>query len=430
MVKYKVNRRKLIKNAALGAGALSLNPVQSIFQPHAFGQATPGAKDVVVIYYLRGGMTGSFACANSFLGSRFGGISDQNILVLQNGLAVHNSYQMLPKFALDHMATIGVNHGNSGHTGAARSNFLSGDIYSAAHILAHGMGGLGTSKLVVAGGENPTRREGIQSYRGVSDQRIFDMRDAIDVLGGGERDVYTPDRSLAAFGLEASLSQSNAPITGNANSLACLTNSYPVTVASLKRPPQPFDRNELMNAYNLRSTVVADNDVAAQLALAEVMIRQDANIILASNRGPWDNHNNPTMENPLNRMRTQVMPQIARFLTRTMGDPDNNIAPIAGFENYNVTFMIMGDFLRTAPESGHSTGGAYTIISKKIKNGTTAQVSNQGRITDINTPNTHALWTLLGEITGASQESMAEIIRQSAGGSLADKNFHRSLLRV
>src|SRR5262245_8344574 len=83
--------------------------------------ARPAAADdgdergMLFIVYLSGGYNALFSSADSFLGAGTFGVRPDNVLRLGNGLVVDSSFAALPQWAREHMASVGVAHGQSDH---------------------------------------------------------------------------------------------------------------------------------------------------------------------------------------------------------------------------------------------------------------------------------------------------------------------------
>lgn len=430
----KYSRRNIIKSAALGSSALSLsslNPFIPGLIPQAYSQGADKHNCHLMIIYLRGGYSASFSDAGKFLNGFYGGINNGNILALSNNLSVHNSFAQLPTNVLAQMATVGLYHGQTAHGPAISQNFVENGNISAAHILAAGMGGPSASKLVLLAPANPMRVNG-GNVSGTSLQVMTDMQASIDALGGGEPNRYSPDRDLAAKGVESASKQSTTTINGNSESLVSLRNGFETAVNTLKLPAQPFNADTLVADYGLNGTAVQDNNLPAQLAMAEVMFRADTNIAIAQSRGPWDNHGDPQMQRVFTAFNQDIMPGLQTFCRRVYGDADNNVLPQDAFANKNVVTVIIGDFMRSSrddqPTSRHGAGGAITVIGPKLKNGSTCTIGEFGVIPPT-VPNASAFWAFLGTVLNAPQATITELVNLGGGGTNAGLELHKALLR-
>ena len=85
--------------------------------------------------------------------------SSSNVTDLGNGLVVDSSFAQLPQFAQQHIATIGINHGLSGHDSANSANWANAAGMSAyAGVFASCMVKLGTAKRIPPAAKASIRR--------------------------------------------------------------------------------------------------------------------------------------------------------------------------------------------------------------------------------------------------------------------------------
>ena len=426
----KLSRREAIKFSGSGLGALSLaglGPFNKLLSPTALAQGAGKQDNHLVIIQLHGGYSASFSSARSFLNNgNFGGITDNNMLRLGNGLTMHNSFNSLPASVLqNYTATVGLQHGQSSHPGARSRLFMVQNNLSVLHYLASGMGGPGAIKFAFTDGRGSSVPKA-GNLNGTSLQKVTDMDGLIEALGSGTPGPYSPpSREFTTEALIAAEKISMPNIQANAQ-LSTLGNGLSSGIETLKQPVQTFDPNSLLNAYSLNSRVVSKASLASQLACAELLMLSNTNVTLC--RQPdWDTHGDANMREAFRKMRTEIIPALSVFVRRVFGDPDNNVAPLPEFENKNVTIAIIGDFTRTAPKSGHGTGLAATVISKNVKTGSTANVNQRGDIAN-NTPNVGAFWSFLASMAGAPQTTVSEIVGLGGNGTQAGLNSHLAAL--
>ena len=203
-MKKRCSRREAIKLAGFGLGSLSLGGHGSLFSPKAFGQGTGKQDNHLVCIQLHGGYSASFSCAQPFLNHTFGGITDNNMMSLGNGLFMHNSFNRLPASVLqNNVATVGLQHGQSSHPGARSELFMVNSDLSVLHHIASGMGGPGSIKFAFTDGAGSTVPKS-GSLNGTSMQKVTDMDGLVDALGGSSPSPYSPpDRSLTTSALIA-----------------------------------------------------------------------------------------------------------------------------------------------------------------------------------------------------------------------------------
>ncbi|MFK7827417.1 MAG: hypothetical protein AB8G05_24950 [Oligoflexales bacterium] len=425
----KLSRREAIKLSSSSLGALSLgglSPFSNLFSPSALAQGAGKQNNHVVIIQLHGGYSASFSSARSFLNRDFGGITDNNMMKLGNGLTMHNSFDRLSASVLqNYTGTVGLQHGQSSHPGARAQLFMVQKNLSVLHHLASGMGGPGSIKFAFTdGGGSSIPKAG--NLNGTSLQKVSDMDGLIEALGGAVPGPYTPpSREFTTQVLTAAEKLSMANLQANSQ-LATFGNGLSSGIETLRQPIQTLNPQELLNAYSLNNKLVSKASLASQLACAELLMLSNTNVTLC--RQPdWDTHGDPKMNLAIRKMRTEVIPALEVFISRVFGDPDNNIDPLPQFANKNVVVAIVGDFCRTAPKSGHGTGLAATVFSKNIKTGSTANVNQRGDIAN-STPNVAAFWSFLASMAGAPQNTVNEIVKLGGNGTQTGLNTHLASL--
>ena len=423
-----ISRRSLLRNSLLSGGLCGLGDLvgPSFLSSQAYGQGIEKHNNHLFVLHLRGGYSASFSSAGAFINQDFGGMNGNNSMDLGNDLVVHNMFRAFPSWVRQHMATIGIQHGQSAHANARAVSYVTSNDVGAAHVLASGMGGPSANKFVSAGQRAPMNFRG--SVGGTSMQRITDMQAALDALGAGGDSPFNPDRSLAAQGLAASMQQSQAAIAGNPESLISLQNGYQAAIDTLGQPAPQFNQAQMMQDYGLTGTAVANNDLSAQLALAELMFMAETNVVLSNHDG-WDNHGDPRMSRVFNMMRGDIIPALNVFFRRVYGDPANNIAPQPAFANKNVVTVITGDFVRRPSNSQHGSGIAATVIGPHVKVGSTGVVDSQARLPN-QTPNSAAYWAYLATVLKAPEATVNELVSLGGGGTAQGLARHLALANV
>src|SRR5258705_5896711 len=154
---------------------------------------------------------------------------------LANGLVVDApTFGTLPQYALDHMASVGVRHGITGHGAAQAANFGDGSR-SYMLRLAAAMGGDAAIKAVQAGTRATPGPKTAES--GVSLQTITDMKATIAALGGAT-DATIPDRTVGARSISAAQVMSQRLVATSPGMLTQLNEGYNAGIATLQKPIQ------------------------------------------------------------------------------------------------------------------------------------------------------------------------------------------------
>ncbi|MBX7100115.1 MAG: DUF1501 domain-containing protein [Myxococcaceae bacterium] len=365
----KFSRRSLMQGAGALAGvaaASKLTGASGLITSTAHAQVA-AEKPALLVVYLNGGYNALFPSADSFLGvsgNNFGVTGANMVKDLGNGLMVDaQTYGTLPTYALQHMASVGVRHGLTAHGAAQAANFTVMNR-SSLLMLASAMGGDAAIKAVQSGNQGlpgPKTPEG-----GVSLQTITDMKSTIAALGGAS-DPTIPDRTIAAAGLEAAQTMSDARLKPSPLMLASAKEGYAAGIDTLKKPVQMFNYNAMAQAYALPQNngvyATAVNNFTAQIACAELMITAGANVVAVSNGG-WDTHGDSNGQTVRNKMNQTILPALKVFINRMMNLPDRNVAVV-----------IYGDFARSLPGSDHASALTATVIGKYVKVGTTGKVN-------------------------------------------------------
>jgi hypothetical protein len=348
----------------------------------AFAQEAP-EKAALLVVFLNGGYNALFGSADSFAGEGTFGVTGSNQRVLGNGLVVDGpTFGNLPAFALEHMATVGIRHGITGHEAAQDHCFTAGNS-NAAIKLAAAMGGEGAIKCVQLGGQGmPGGRE---PENGVSLQTINDMKSTIAALGG-ITDPTVPDRGIAERSIGASRFMSAKTMVTSPRLTKTLSEGYGAAVETLQKPVKTYNYVSLANAYGFAPTTTAVTNFTTQVAAAEVMIEAGANVCVAVNGG-WDTHGDRDGSNVRDMMNARILPALRVFISRMVADPRRN-----------VNVVIMGDFSRSLPGSDHAAGVSATVIGKNVRVGTTGRVDADVRLA-AGTPQGLGLWAYLARLT-------------------------------
>jgi Protein of unknown function (DUF1501) len=381
MKNNRFSRRALLQGTAALAGGLAASRLTGagLLSSTANAQVV-GEKAAVLCCFLRGGFNAVFGSTDSFRPAGTFGVTGDNIMQsLGNGLVVDAAtFGTLSPYALQHMATVGVNHGISAH-GAARTADMTDGSRAYYLKLAEAMGGDAAIKAASMGGGLP---DGPRPTEGdVSLQQVNDVAATIAALGGA--DPLGLSRDVGASALAGSQAMSRGLIAGSPKMLTSYKEGIAAGVDTLRKPVQPFNANEFNTAYGLTGSAV--NDFKSQIAGAELMIRAGANFVYTSDGG-WDTHGDTTAANVRNQMNGRILPPLKTFISRMLEG--------AGAANRNVVIVMLGDFARSLPGSDHATCMAATVIGKYVKTGTTGRMTaNVGLAAG--SPSTAGLWTYL-----------------------------------
>ncbi len=377
----RLSRRQWLQGMAGLAGAGTAARL-GVWPSTAFAQEAP-EKAALLVVFLNGGYNALFGSADSFAGEGTFGVTGSNQRMLGNGLVVDGpTFGNLPAFALEHMATVGVRHGITGHEAAQDHCFTAGNS-NAAIKLAAAMGGEGAIKCVQLGGQGmPGGRE---PENGVSLQTINDMKSTIAALGG-ITDATVPDRGIAERAIAASRFMSAKTLVNSPRLTKTLGEGYGAAVETLQKPVKSYNYVNLANAYGFSPTTTAVTNFTTQVAAAEVMIEAGANVCVAVNGG-WDTHGDRDGSNVRTMMNERILPSLRVFINRMVAD-----------SRRNVNVVIMGDFSRSLPGSDHAAGVSATVIGKNVRVGTTGRVDADVRLS-AGTPQGLGLWAYLARLT-------------------------------
>ncbi len=387
------SRRGFFKHAAIAAGALGLSRIPGV---NLLGkaEAAPGAEPAAVfIFNMIGGYNALFGSADSFVAKgNFGCTATNTMKIGTSNLVVDKrTLGTLSANTLNHMASIGVNHGISSHPEARASMVLDGNA-SRLIKLSVALGGTAAVRCVTMGGLMP-----VGTHRAVGDvslQQIRDLSTTIAALGGATGGNL-PERPLAADGISSAEEMSKEKLTANPNSGRSLTEGYPAASSQLRQATTAFDYAEMATAYGLSPNASGNyatnvNSTRIQIMGAELMIRAGANVAIANQAG-WDSHG----DNNGNEVRNKLiddgtMAALKVFTDRTMA-----------MTGRNVVTVIIGDFSRSLPGSNHQSNLTATVIGKYVKLGTTGRVNADVGL-PAGSPKIDGLWAYINAVAGGS----------------------------
>jgi hypothetical protein len=384
-MKTPFSRRSILKGAAASFGAAALaGPATQLFGE---AQAQTAEHNAVLLVYLEGGYNALFGSPLSFVPTGDFGCTATNIRSMGNNLYIDNATYglQLPPVALSNIAQLGVNHRLSSHFPARTANFSNNNSRSHALLLAKEMGAsAGRLSCAVVGSIMPFGPRPAEG--GVSMQQVTDVGPALD-LAGVTKPPSDPSRSTTAAALTAARTMSTSRLNGNLLSLKTAKESYDSALGVLTAPTLPAltetDFNEIKSRYGV-TTGSAQAGFASQMMAAETMIRMGSRVVIAVHPG-WDTHTDSSGLVVRNKMTSQILPSLSKFLTKMM--------PLAGF---NVTTAIFGDFARSLPNSDHAACLSATVMGKRVKIGSTGNVSaTVGMATTV--PGVAGFWSYLSD---------------------------------
>lgn len=382
----RLSRRTLIQGAAATAAGLAYtNLHQGSVLPTAFGQVAP-EKPALLVIFLSGGYNALFSSADSFISDGTFGVTGSNVKDLGNGLIVDAAtYGTMPAAAQSKMATVGIRHGITSHDGAQDADWGDGNR-SYALQLAYLMGGDASIKCAVLGNRMPPGPTAAEN--GVSFQTITDMKTTIAALGGAA-DASMPKREFAAKGLESAEAMSQNRLNESPKTLRHMQDSFSASIATLQKPVQALDYNEIATAYGITATTTAVNNFRTQMVAAELMVRAGCNVMCAVDGG-WDTHGDRNGATVRAQMNTRILPPLNVFLQRTLAMTGRNVA-----------VAIYGDFARSLPGSDHANALNATVIGKYVKTGTTGRVNANVGLPQ-GSPSVEQFWAYLASIMKVS----------------------------
>lgn len=378
------SRRSLIRGASLGAAGMILGPNGL---PVAKAE-TPEVTRAVVLLFTLGGYNALFGSADSFLSKGSFGVTSSNIRSLGNGVFVDDPSfgQLLPADALAHFAQIGINHGLTSHNPAQIADFSDGKRNYAIQLAA-ALPSEAAIRCAVVGSRMP--RGPREAEGSVSMQQVADVSSALTALGTSTGNEDEPGRDMAPIALNAALEMSRPHIARNPQALSTAESAYQTSASMYAAPPQYFDYAEMAAAYGVSTNTTAVTTFPMHMLAAELMVRAGTKVVLVLDEA-WDTHGDLDGSEVRSRMISRIMPGVAPFLSRMMGDP-----------NFDITFGIFGDFARSLPGSDHAPSLSATVIGRRMKVGTTGRVDEGVRLP--NAPSVPGFWSLLAEAAGAPE---------------------------
>jgi hypothetical protein len=372
------SRRGFLKAlAAAGGAAVGTRLAGGSFLGNAFAAGEPTS--VVIIHFI-GGYNSIWSSAAPLTGSF--GVTAGNTTDLGNGVTADSILaDAYSPFVKQHVATIGVRHGQSSHPGARRSLWDQGGGKCYAHALAAAIGGTGSNKALIAGAQDLKGDRPVAPVNGVAFQNVLDMKSFLDSIGGGGPGPREPDRAVSLAGLTSAQTMSKNTLDASPESLLGLRQGYGDAVATLKLPPATIDLPALQTAYGLgAATNVAS--FKSKMAAAELFVRSGTNVVSIFEPG-WDTHGDNN-GNTVRNMMTPMMAPLKTFLDRM----------VTAASARNVVVCLMGDFARSLPGSNHQPNLSATVIGKYVQRGTTGRVDADVGVSP-STPSSPGLWSYL-----------------------------------
>jgi hypothetical protein len=390
------SRRGFLRNAAVAAGALGVSrlPGVNLLGRRAFAAGETEAP-AVFIFNMVGGYNALFNSADSFLTNHSFGVTATNIKQLgtSNLFVDKGTLGTLSPNTLQHIASIGVDHGISSHP-SARQALLFESNASRLIKMSTALGGTAAVRCVTIGNLMP---EG--NHRAVGDvslQQVRDLSTTIAVLGGTTAG-NAPERAPAADGILAAQAMSQTALSANPTSGSSLIEGYPAAAAQLKQDTVPLDYAGLAAAYGVPAGAggkVPTNvtNTTMQIMGAELMIQAGANLVIANQRG-WDTHGDNDGSIVRDKLTTDgTMAALKTFTDRTMA-----------MTGRNVVTVIMGDFSRSLPGSNHQSNLTATVIGKYVKLGTTGRVNSDVGLPG-GSPGIQGFWAYLAAVLKTAEK--------------------------
>ncbi len=377
-------RRGFLKALAVATGAAAGTRLAGgSFIGNALAATEPTS--VVIIHFI-GGYNALWSSAAPLVGNF--GVNAGNFTDLGNGVSVDNvladSYS---PFVRQHIATIGVNHGQSSHPGARRALWANGASKCYGHELAAAIGGTSPNKALIAGAQDLKGDRPAEATNGVAFQRVLDMQTYLDSIGAGAPNPRDPDREITLAGVGAAEKMSKNALEASPSSLLGLRQGYTDAVGTLKQPPATFDLASLKAAYGLGGST-AVNTFKSKLAAAELFVRSGTNVVSLFEPG-WDSHGDNN-GNEVRGLMTPMAAPLKTFLDRM----------VTADATRNVVVCLMGDFARSLPGSNHQPNLSATVIGKYVQRGTTGRV-NADVAVPAGTPGATAFWAYLAAASKA-----------------------------
>jgi Protein of unknown function (DUF1501) len=373
------SRRGFLKAVAATAGAAAGTRLAGgSFIGNAL--AAGGEQTSVVIIHFIGGYNSIWSSAAPLAGNF--GITTNNYTDLGNGVTLDpilaGAYS---PFVRQHVATIGVRHGQSSHPGARASLWDHGGGKCYGHELASAIGGTSSNKALIAGQQDLKGDRPVAPVNGVAFQNVLDMKSFLDSIGGGGPGPRDPDRTISLAGLTNSQTMSKNALDASPVSLLGLRQGYSDAVSTLKLPPATIDLPALQAAYGL-GAATSVSSFKSKMAAAELFVQAGTNVVSIFEPG-WDTHGDNN-GNTVRNMMTPMMAPLKTFLDRM----------VTATATRNVVVCLMGDFARSLPGSNHQPNLSATVIGKYVKRGSTGIVDADVAVSP-GTPSSPGLWSYL-----------------------------------
>ena len=402
-MKKKYTRRQLIRTGTATAGVAM---AAGLTGQKLMAQAAPVDTPTLVLLFLRGGYNALFSAANAYVPNGAFGTSANSIRDLGNGLVVDRTFDAFSDFAKAHMASVGIQHGSNNHGNSKRLLLRPEGEWRLLRLAAE-MGGDGVIKFAGINLDGDQVDTNAAAINGVSPQIIRDFENTANVLGAGTDPALILKARIQQQGILAAQGISGAHLTMNSSSLITAQNGYQTGAAILEKQAtaEPIDVDMIRAAYGVRGNNISGNNMAMQMAAAEMMVRANANVVQCS-QGGWDSHG----DTDGNRVRNQMqdnMQALSTFVDRMVDQPGRN-----------VVLAIIGDFNRTIGNSGHGRGLAATVIGKGVQQGTTVQMNDRSALVG-GTPGPDGFWGYLGHLLGAPDSFRSRFA-----------NPHKSLIKL
>jgi len=374
------SRRGFLKGLAAATGAAMGTRIAGGGSLIGNAFAAPESSSLVLVHFI-GGYNAIWSSAGTLTGSF--GVTAGNFTALGQGVAMDNVLaSAMSPFVKEHVATIGVGHGQSSHPGARRT-LWSIDNKNGMHTLAAAMGGANPNKAMIAGAGDIDERMR-DPVNGVAAQHVLDMQTYLDSIGAAAPGPRDPDRAVSLAGISASEAMSKNALDASPQSLLGVRQGFTDAISTLKQPPASFDLAGLKTAYGITSNRIGS--FASRMAAAEMFVRTGVNTVTVFDAG-WDTHGDLNGNRVRNQM-TDIVPAIKTFMDRM----------IAADSTRNVVLCLMGDFARSLPGSDHQPNLSATVIGKYVKRGSTGRVNADVAIPG-GAPGTKPFWAYLAAAT-------------------------------
>lgn len=379
----KLSRRSLFKGAAALAGTAALSRVTPAF-------AQSAEKSALLVVFLESGYNALFGSADSFVSAGTFGCTADNVRDLGKGLVIDkltlgtglSNLPTIGDFAMTHMASVGIAHGQTAHESAQASTWSMG-TRNYGLVLAKAMGGDAAIKAAIVGGGAVPSMDATEGD--VSLQGITDMKATLVALGA-EIDASVPKRTISTQAMAAAQAMSKKKLLRSPGTLRSMTDGLNTGVETLKKGSLTIDYPGLCSAYGVMTGTTGVTDFNTQMMAAEVMIRSGSNLVIATNDG-WDSHGDTNGMTVRGKMNAEILPGLAIFCDRMLQETGRN-----------VTVAIWGDFARSLPGSDHQGNLTATVIGKNVITGTTGHCDENVGLPQ-GGPAGDAFWGYLSAVT-------------------------------